>query len=464
MKQVSILASGALRANLSGLVESVDMVEHIDPSLTITGSSDTFASGLCLEDDTLLGESLSIGAADLPQPPSDSDPAKWFNHGLAILKRSAWSRAVEVFDQCIENIRSDQELHARAFALKGYALAKQGYIENAILCYKSSLELNGDSIEALSGLACAMGGMNRLDKGLKYSKKACSVRPENGPLRYNLGNMYLRMEDYEQAIAAYGAAISLFVGLFPAWVNLAAAHARMKNYGKAIEALDYALVLKPESRRVNVNRGIVLARLSRWEEASAALEKSIEIAPEYARSYIILSLVESCRGNDMQAISVLNSCIDKGLMLPKAYHNLGLIHSRLGNREQSLAAYMTAVQIKPEYAKAYLSMGLEYLSHEDHDRAKEALKNALSYRPSLVAAWIALADIARIDGDSDQCMESLDSALSLEPRNLEVHHRLTEYWIGKGDVSKARIHFEIVEQQDPSRADVIRSSVYPDQG
>ena len=120
------------------------------------------------------------------------------------------------------------------------------------------------------------------------------------------------MEDYEQAIAAYGAAISLFVGLFPAWVNLAAAHARMKNYGKAIEALDYALVLKPESRRVNVNRGIVLARLSRWEEASAALEKSIEIAPEYARSYIILSLVESCRGNDMQAISVLNSCIDKG--------------------------------------------------------------------------------------------------------------------------------------------------------
>ena len=46
-------------------------------------------------------------------------------------------------------------------------------------------------------------------------------------------------------------------------------------------------------------------------------------------------------------------------------------------------------------------------------------------------------------------MESLDSALSLEPRNLEVHHRLTEYWIGKGDVSKARIHFEIVEQQDP---------------
>ena len=152
-------------------------------------------------------------------------------------------------------------------------------------------------------------------------------------------------------------------------------------------------------------------------------------------------------------------------MLPKAYHNLGLIHSRLGNHEQSLAAYMTAVQIKPEYAKAYLSMGLEYLSHEDHDRAKEALKNALSYRPSLVAAWIALADIARIDGDSDQCMESLDSALSLEPRNLEVHHRLTEHWIGKGDVSKARIHFEIVEQpQDPSRADVIRSSVYPDQG
>ena len=439
------------------------MAEHTDPSLAITGSSDTFASGLCLEDDTLLGESLSIGGADLPQPPSDRDPAKWFNHGLALLKRSAWSRAVEVFDLCIENIRSDQDLHARSFALKGYALAKQGHIENAILCYKSSLELNGDSIEALSGLACAMGDMNRLDKGLKYSLKACSVRPENGPLRYNLGNMYLRMEDCEQAIAAYGAAISLFVGLFPAWVNLAAAHARMKNYRKALEALDYAMVLNPESRRVNVNRGIVLARLSRWEEASVALEKSIGIAPEYARSYIILSLVESCRGNDMQAISVLNSCIDKGLMLPKAYHNLGLIHSRLGNHEQSLAAYMTAVQIKPEYAKAYLSMGLEYLKHEDRDRAKDALAKALRYRPSLVGACVALADIARFDGDSDQCIGYLDSAFSQEPMNLEINHRLTEYWIDKGDLSKARIHFEILEKLDSSRADGIRSSVYPDE-
>ncbi|MBG83586.1 MAG: hypothetical protein CMJ40_03450 [Phycisphaerae bacterium] len=439
------------------------MAENLDPSLTIAGDSDTFASGLCLDDDTLLGDSLSVGRLDLPEPPSSQNPAKWFNHGLAILKKGAWSHAIEVFDQCLSTEHTDQDMIARSYALKGYALAKHGRVEEAIVCYKSCLEINEESIEALSGLACSMADMNRLDKALKYSMKACAARPENGPLRYNLGNIYLRMNELEQAVAAYGASISLLVGLFPAWVNLAAAHAAMKEYDKALEALDYAVVLQPDSRRAHVNRGLVLARLKRWEEASAALAKSINIAPEYARGYIILSLVESCRGNDIQAISVLNTCIDRGLMLPKAYHNLGLIHSRLGNHEQALAAYMTAVQIRPEYAKAFRSMGIEHLKHQEHAEAREAFEKAIEYRPSLASAWVGLADLARIDNDPEKCLGLLESAISHDPLDPEINSKLVMALVENGDQQKARHQFQILEQQAPRKANKIKSFVYPEE-
>lgn len=438
------------------------MEENLDPSLTIAGDSDTFASGLCLDDDTLLGDSLSVGRLDLPEPPASQNPAQWFNHGLAMLKKGAWSHAVEVFEKCLNTEQSDQDMISRSYALKGYALSKHGRIEEAIVCYKSCLEINSESIEALSGLACSMVDMNRLDKALKYSMKACAARPENGPLRYNLGNIHLRMNQLDQAVAAYGASISLLVGLFPAWVNLAAAQAAMKNYDKALESLDYAVVLKPDSRRVHVNRGIVLARLKRWEEASVALAKSITIAPEYARSYIILSLVESCRGNDIQAISVLNTCIDRGLLLPNAYHNLGLIHSRLGNHEQALAAYMTAVQMRPEYAKAYRSMGREHLAHQEHAEARAAFEKAIEYRPSLASAWVGLADLATIDGDLGKCIECLNSAISHEPLDPDINSKMVMALVEKGDMQKASHHYEILEQQAPRKAKKIKSFVYPD--
>ena len=84
------------------MLESLHMDENLDPSLTVAGDSDTFASGLCLDDDTLLGDSLSVGRLDLPDPPPSKNPAQWFNHGLAILKKGAWSHAIEVFDKCLE--------------------------------------------------------------------------------------------------------------------------------------------------------------------------------------------------------------------------------------------------------------------------------------------------------------------------------------------------------------------------
>ncbi len=254
------------------------MTGNHDPSLQINGDSDTFAAGLCLDDDTLLGEYLSVDRADLPDPPNGQNSSLWFNHGLELLKKSAWMQAVESFDQCLESEPADDVI-ARSLALKGYAIAKHGRIEEAIACYESSLEIDGESIEALSGLSCAMVNMNSLDRAPEYSLKACALRPENGPLRFNLGNVHLRMNDLDQAIAAYGAAISLLISLLPAWVNLAVAHEMRKDYEKSLEALDYAMVLRPDSRRVHVNRGVVLGRLRRWDEAVSALEDIARCRP-----------------------------------------------------------------------------------------------------------------------------------------------------------------------------------------
>ncbi|MEE2908629.1 MAG: tetratricopeptide repeat protein, partial [Planctomycetota bacterium] len=298
-------------------------MEQPEQSLPVSGEGDVYEPSLCLDDDSLLGMTLSGVPDETSTPSPGASMHDWFNHGLAMLKSARWGSSRDAFFKVQSQIPSGDPLEARCYALRGYATAKLGRTDEAIEAYQDSIRIDDGAIEAWSGLACALLDQSQLQKALEAALQATQIRPENAPLRYNVGNILLRLEDYHGALAAFREAIKRDPGLYPAYVNLGVALAGQGAYAESIEQLDYAHILEPNARRVHTNRGIVLARLKRWDESAEALSRSIELSPKIGRTYIVLSIVERCRGNTLGAMSILNKCIDMDLEKPRAFHNLG---------------------------------------------------------------------------------------------------------------------------------------------
>lgn len=68
--------------------------------------------------------------------------ARWITHGMRYRDQKQWVEALEAFEKSLAlDARNPQ-----AWSLKGRALDELGNLSEAIRCYKTSLELNPNSV------------------------------------------------------------------------------------------------------------------------------------------------------------------------------------------------------------------------------------------------------------------------------------------------------------------------------
>lgn len=68
--------------------------------------------------------------------------SRWIQHGMRYRDQKQWSEALEAFDKAV----SLDARNPQAWALKGRALDELNNLPEAIRCYKTSLELNPNSV------------------------------------------------------------------------------------------------------------------------------------------------------------------------------------------------------------------------------------------------------------------------------------------------------------------------------
>lgn len=76
------------------------------------------------------------------QPSNTELSARWIQHGMRCRDQKQWPEALEAFEKAVAlDARNPQ-----AWALKGRALDELNNLSEAIRCYKTSLELNPNSV------------------------------------------------------------------------------------------------------------------------------------------------------------------------------------------------------------------------------------------------------------------------------------------------------------------------------
>lgn len=85
-------------------------------------------------------------------PPSNTELAmRWIQHGMRLRDQKQWLEALESFEKAL----ALDSRNPQAWALKGRALDEMGNLSEAIRCYKTSLEINPNSVRVGAGLGTA---------------------------------------------------------------------------------------------------------------------------------------------------------------------------------------------------------------------------------------------------------------------------------------------------------------------
>ena len=162
----------------------------------------------------------------------------------------------------------------------------------------------------------------------------------NAPLHYSLGNAYLNLGRYQDAVEAYKQAIKIKPDYADAHYYLGNAYDKLGRYQEAIEAFGQAIKIKPDYAEAHYNLGLAYGKLGRYQDAVESYKQTVRIKPDYAKAYI----------------------------------NLGISYYKLGRYQDAVEPYKQAIRIKPDFTMAHYALGVVYSVIGDKESALEEYK------------------------------------------------------------------------------------------
>jgi tetratricopeptide (TPR) repeat protein len=128
--------------------------------------------------------------------------------------------------------------------------------------------------------------------------------------RYNLGNLYVALNQPQKAIDNYRAAIKIDSLFYPAMVNLAMLYNQRSENDEAEKLLRQAITGQPDLYEVHYSLGLLLAEQKNYEEAELHLAKAADGMPARARIHYNLGLLRQYLKNDAAAEASLITALE----------------------------------------------------------------------------------------------------------------------------------------------------------
>uniref|UniRef100_A0A7V1EGZ9 Tetratricopeptide repeat protein n=1 Tax=candidate division WOR-3 bacterium TaxID=2052148 RepID=A0A7V1EGZ9_UNCW3 len=266
----------------------------------------------------------------------------------------------------------------------GFAFFKTGMYDEAEREFRKVLEIAPDNAESLMYCGLIELKRNYPERAEEFLKKA-GEREKNPAILNNLGYLYIKLGNFEQA----------------------------KIY------LNQALELSPDDPRINCNLGIVLFNQNDFEGAQGIFKKVIEKKPEFITPYIYLSLTYIKLNDAKKAVDFLKECIDKFPRLALFKNNLAVIYESLDLPEEAERLYRQAINDEPQNNKVCRNLADFYYESQILGAAKEFYEKI----PEEERDWEVLFKLGNILmrlGDADGALNNWEKAKDLNPTNTII--------------------------------------------
>ncbi|AWI09707.1 tetratricopeptide repeat protein [Ereboglobus luteus] len=281
------------------------------------------------------------------------------NHGYALAKLGRFNDALLYYDKALSFGQNGMDVTLNN---RGYALYNLGRYEDAMRDYRGALKLRPSYAEALSNYGNVLCAIGRYDEAMRQLDEALRMDPEFAAAWNNRGNIFAAMgNNPDEALRCYKKAAELDPSLALAIDNVARYAVFL---GRSEEALPYFEVharLKPADALVRQGWGNALMLLGRSAESIPHFERALELDPALfvSRHNLAIALVETGRPAD--AITHFEKALALQPRSAPLHHNYAEALAKVGRIDEAIDREREALRIQPDFvwAKEQLDALLE---------------------------------------------------------------------------------------------------------
>ncbi|MBW4484532.1 MAG: tetratricopeptide repeat protein [Tildeniella torsiva UHER 1998/13D] len=241
------------------------------------------------------------------------------------------------------------------------------------------------------------------------------------------GNAKYEAGDYDEAIAAYAAALTLKPDYLDALHNKGVALGNLGQHEAAIACYDAALVLKPDDLDALHNKGVALGNLGQYEAAIACYDAALALKPDYHEALYN-------KGNalyDLEQYDAAIACYDAALEIKSDYQDAlnskGNALGNLGRYEAAITYFDAVLIIKPDDFSSWDSKGYALAKAERFSEAVKCFDKAIETNPQYANAIYNKAFAVSRTHNLDEALELLQRAIALDPKYRNMARTDTDF-------------------------------------
>lgn len=296
--------------------------------------------------------------------------------------------------------------------------------------------------------------------------------PEDVGARINLGVVYMRQQDWDQALEYLKEAETRAPQVTGIRLNIGLAEYRKQDYGAAIPAFESVLRDQPDSAQARRLLGLSYLFEQRYSEAAAALE------PLWAASNDDLSYLYSlavAAGNAQQrdweqraearlmeigsdspllhllhgkaylahedfehALEEFQTAVRLDPKLPLVHYNMGVVYRREGLVAKARDEFLLDLAMQRDVAFDYDQLGAISYGVQQDRQAESYFRQALKLNPKLGTSWFGLAKIYKQEKRYPEALEAIRQAELIDSNSASAHylHAQTLTEMGRSEEAK----------------------------
>jgi protein O-GlcNAc transferase len=192
----------------------------------------------------------------------------------------------------------------------------------------------------------------RNQEALNPMKTAATLSPSDATMRFNVGNIFRDLGDYESASTWYAQALKLNPQFVQAHYQLANLQHDLGLLPQAEQSYRKALQLNPANPQALANLAHVLQDLGHHDKALDSLRRALAIEPDNAALHFNLADLLHDQGRLREACTAGERALALEPDFVPALCNMGAILADLGDSNGAMSQYRRALEVKPNDTNA----------------------------------------------------------------------------------------------------------------
>jgi tetratricopeptide (TPR) repeat protein len=256
-------------------------------------------------------------------------------------------------------------------------------------------------------------------RAIRGFKTVRSLRPEFVAATVNLGNIYLELNQLEDAQSSFANALQIDKRSASSYYGLGQVALSKRNYAEAVNYFEKALDLAPGANRLHYSLAMAYRGLGDAEKAKSHLAQQGTVGVRVADPLIdgLQELVHGARVHLIrgrmaleakryaEAVAEFREAVAATPDNVAAHVNLGAALTQTGDLNGAMEQFEATLQIDPNNTTAHYNLAVLLAGENKHQQAIAHLQAVSSINPNDIGAT---AMLIRLLAELDRCSEAAD--------------------------------------------------------